>query len=485
MTILHDLSPSLLWKHFQMLCNTPRPSGYEAALREKLIRWAEERGLTCETDDAGNLLIRKAATAGMEDRASICLQGHLDMVAQQNEGTNHDFVCDPIRPRIIDGWVHASDTTLGADNGMGVAAALAVLESTEIAHGPIEALFTIEEETSMRGALELKAGWLRSDLLLNLDSEDRGEVYVGCAGGADVNVHRNFLESSIPQGWTVQQVEVKGLRGGHSGLDIHKGLGNANQLLVRLLIALGEQTGFSLVNFHGGTLRNALPREASARIALPESSLASLSHLCQTLAAQYQQELSSVDANVHITQLPAEGSAGLSEDDTRTLLNALFAAPHGVERMSADVPGVVETSNNLGVVNLASGNFSACLLVRSLRDASTRTLADRIKALFSLAGCTVTSDNGYPGWTPNPASPLLQRFQAVHAARFGHEAAVKVIHAGLECGIIGAIYPQMDMVSFGPIIRGAHSPNERVEISSVAAFWDLLVALLADAPKAA
>lgn len=480
--MLSQLTPTLLWAHFQTLCNTPRPSGHEATIRSKLIDWAERRQLQWLTDDAGNLLIRKPASAGMENRQSVVLQGHLDIVAQQNEGTGHDFTRDPIRTRIIDGWVHATGTTLGADNGMGVAAALAVLESDEIAHGPIEALFTIEEESSMRGALELQPGWLQSQLMLNLDSEDRGEVYVGCAGGMDVNVQGQFEQSPLPADWQVFQIDIKGLRGGHSGLDIDKGRGNANRLLVRLLIELGKDSALRLVSFSGGTLRNALPREAHAIIALPAAGTALLTQLISQLNTLYRAELMGVDEGVVISQRTASASQALTSDASRTLLNALNAAPHGVERMSPHFHNVVETSNNLGVVRLQDGQFECCLLVRSLRDQSTQVLADRIRSLFTLAGCQVQGENAYPGWTPNPHSQLLNLFQDVHQQVFSKPAEVKVIHAGLECGIIGATYPQMDMVSFGPIIRGAHSPDERVNIESVADYWKLLVALLEAVP---
>lgn len=480
---LLQLQPAALWRHFQTLCDTPRPSGHEQALRSSLIEWAQARGLSSEVDEAGNLLIRKAATPGMEDRPGVILQGHLDMVAQANADTPHNFVTDPIRTRIEDGWVHAQGTTLGADNGMGVAAALAVLESDDIAHGPLEALFTIEEESSMRGALELRPNWLQGSLLLNLDSEDRGEVYVGCAGGVDVNCQRSFAQASVPADWQGVRLSLKGLRGGHSGLDIHKGRGNANRLLVRLLLAALEQAPLRLHSFSGGTLRNALPREAFAELVLPQDAVNEL----QSLVAHYQQlylaELGDVEPKLQL-QLELQSSPNQALSDTASLqmLQLLDAAPHGVERMSPHFAGVVETSNNLGVVRLQQGEFSACLMVRSLRDSATLALAHRIRSLFQLGGCEVAMETPYPGWTPNPQSQLLTLFQQVHAQQFGKEADVKVIHAGLECGIIGAIYPELDMVSFGPIIRGAHSPDERVHIESVQDFWQTLVSLLAAIP---
>lgn len=472
---LEALEPRLVWQHFRTLCNTPRPSGHEAALVATLEAWADSQGLPHDRDEFGNLRICKPATPGCESAPGIVLQGHLDMVAQANAGHDHDFTRDPIQTYEKDGWLFADGTTLGADNGLGVAAILAVLEDPELTHGPLEALFTLEEETSMGGALNLAENWLEGSLLLNLDSEDRGQVYIGCAGGADVVVNAQLPSTALQDNEQVISLALTGLKGGHSGMDIDKPLGNANRLLVRVLWAL-ESFGARLINYHGGTLRNAIPREAFAQIALPADELGAALAMVETLAGTLKAELGSGDSNMTLTAERVElaDAEPLTRDASAMLLAALHAAPCGVERMSADVPGVVETSNNLGVLSVENGRFHLCALVRSLHDSATGAMAGRFQALFGLMGARVKVENGYPGWVPNPQSPLLATFNARHAALMGREPEVKVIHAGLECGILGSKYPQLDMISFGPLIRGAHSPAERVEIASVAEFWEML-----------
>ena len=482
---LEALAPSIVWRHFRTLCNTPRPSGQEAALVAILETWADAQGLAHDRDSFGNLRICKPATVGCEKAPGVILQGHLDMVAQANTGHAHDFSRDPISTYVADGWLHADGTTLGADNGLGVAAILAVLEDAELTHGPLEALFTLEEETSMGGALNLAENWLKGSLLLNLDSEDRGEVYIGCAGGADVVVDAQLPSAALRDDEQLIDLALTGLKGGHSGMDIHQPLGNANRLLVRALRTL-EAFDARLVNYQGGTLRNAIPREAFAQVALPsddvDAALEALTALENTLRA----ELGSGDSGLMLTTKRAaaeESVEPLTLDASAMLVAALHAAPCGVERMSADVPGVVETSNNLGVLSLEAGRLHLCALVRSLHDTAAIAMADRFQALFGLIGARVRVENSYPGWAPNPGSALLAIFKKRHAALFGQEPAVKVIHAGLECGILGSKYPHLDMISFGPLIRGAHSPDERVELESVEEFWKMLRALMEDLAK--
>ena len=478
---LESLSPTILWRHFRTLCNTPRPSGHEAALLAKLEQWAEERGLDHDRDAYGNLRICKPASPGFEQAPGVILQGHLDMVAQANANSPHDFTQDPIDTEIRDGWLMARHTTLGADNGIGVAAALAILEDDGIEHGPLEALFTLEEESSMGGALNLSEGWLEGQLLLNLDSEDRGQVYIGCAGGADVNVEAQLPQEPLTEDEVAMTLALTGLRGGHSGIDIHKGLGNANRLLVRVLRAL-DACGARLASYHGGTLRNALPREAFATIVLPRDEVEAARSRVAALEADIQAELSGIDDELSLSLKVADETPenALARQASRLLIAALHAAPCGVERMSVEVPDVVETSNNLGVVQLTDGRFHLCALVRSLRDSATADMAERFRALFELMGAHTRVENGYPGWTPQPDSALLQRFCELHHTRLGCEPEIKVIHAGLECGILGGKYPHLEMISFGPLIRGAHSPDERVEIASVAEFYGLLKALITD-----
>lgn len=483
---LSQLSPRPLWQHFQRLCEIPRPSGHEQALRSNLIDWATARGFSADQDEAGNLLIRKPATPGYENRCAVILQGHLDMVAQKRKDSAHCFEKDPIQVRQVDGWVMANGTTLGADNGMGVAAALAVLECDDLVHGPLEALFTIEEESSMRGALELRPHWLQGRVLLNLDSEDRGDVYVGCAGGIDINVRAQWPTLSLsPAAMSLFRIDVSGLRGGHSGLDIDKGRGNAIRIAARTLDAVSALTPLHIITFEGGSLRNALPRDCVTIIAVPTAFAASLVKEITVLSGLLLEEYGAVEPQLSLQVAPLESAEdstywqqALSQQESIRFIRLMLAAPHGVERMSPDFHLVVATSNNLGVMKLTNGHLRGCLLARALRESELRALAARIRAVFELGGCEVSLDNGYPGWTPDPESPVLGLFQTVHAHAFGDPAQVKVIHAGLECGIIGAKYPLLDMVSFGPIIRGAHSPDERVEIASVDAFWTLLCAVL-------
>lgn len=478
---LDTLSPAIVWRHFRTLCNTPRPSGQEERLASIIERWADERGLAHDRDAAGNLRVCKPASPGCESAPGVILQGHLDMVAQANADHPHDFATDPIDTYIADGWLHARDTTLGADNGLGVAAALAVLEDDTLRHGPLEALFTVEEESSMGGALQLAENWLQGSLLLNLDSEDRGQVYIGCAGGADVVVSANLPTSALRDDEQAWRLSLTGLVGGHSGIDIHKGRGNANRLLVRVLRAL-EPYGARLIDYQGGTLRNALPREAFATLALD----ADEGEAAQVRVAELQDELVAELAGVDegltlgLEALPAAPGEALTRTASHMLVAALHVAPCGVERMSVEVPGVVETSNNLGVVTLGHGRFRLCALVRSLRDSATADIADRFRALFGLIGAETRVENVYPGWTPNPESPLLARFRRLHQRLLGSDPDVRVIHAGLECGILGGKYPALEMISFGPQIRGAHSPDERVELDSVEEFWALLRTLIED-----
>lgn len=472
------LSPTAVWRHFATLCAIPRPSKAEARLRDHLRQWAVGQGLAAEVDAAGNLLLSKAASAGYESAPGVVLQAHLDMVCQKNTGCAHDFSTDPIRPVLKDGWLQAEATTLGADNGIGVALMLSVLEDRTLAHGPLEVLLTVDEEAGMGGARGLAPGWLKGRLMLNLDTEAWGEFYLGCAGGLDVNVARKGTAAELPDGACVCSLTVSGLRGGHSGVDIHEGRGNAIKLLVRALQALNLP--FELSSLHGGTARNALPREATAVLAMFPDVMASLPGRVAQIEAMLRTELAGVDDGLRLQLGVAEAAQVLSAVDRKNWLNLLHAAPHGVWRMSSRLAGVVETSNNLGMVSLSPGSGECNFMVRSLVDSAAGALADEIISLCALAGMDAVPAGAYPGWSPNPASPLLQRCQGVFAREFSATSRVQVIHAGLECGIIGAAYPGIDIVSFGPNIRGAHAPGEAVEVASVARCWQLLTAILAD-----
>lgn len=477
--VLNDLQPASVWAHFATLCAIPRPSKGEARLREHLEAWAEARGLATSVDAVGNLIVRKPASAGRESVPGVVLQSHLDMVCQANSDTPHDFTRDPITPVVRDGWLVAEGTTLGADNGIGVALMLAVLEDNSLVHGPIEALFTVDEESGMGGVRGLAPGVLHGSLMLNLDTEEWGEFYLGCAGGIDVNVHRSGMAEAVPDGYVGMRIDVRGLRGGHSGVNIHEGRGNAIKLLVRVVRQLERQCDVRLATLQGGTARNALPREAVVMLALPPEAVSALAEVLSDLQLVFRKELAGIDEKVSVSCTPCEVGSVMNRTEQAIWLASLHAAPQGVQRMSVRVPGVVETSNNLGVVQLSPESGACNFLVRSLVDSAGQALADEIVSLFALSATAAEQSGHYPGWAPNPASPLLAVCQSVFCDTFGAESRTQVIHAGLECGIIGGKYPGLDMVSFGPTIHGAHAPGEAVDVASVERCWRLLKAILA------
>ena len=478
--VFSGLQPATAWAHFSTLCATPRASKQEAGLRDSLRQWAINRSLAAEIDAAGNLIIRKPASTGREKCPGVVLQAHLDMVCQKNSDSNHDFSRDSIVPVLRDGWLVAEKTTLGADNGIGVALILSVLDDNSLQHGPIEALLTVDEEAGMGGARGLAPGVLQGKLMLNLDTEDWGEFYLGCAGGLDVNVERGAVSEPVPTGHQAWRIELCGLRGGHSGVDIHEERGNAIKLLVRVLRELEATFPLRLAELSGGTARNALPREASAVILLPGNVADPLA--AEVLEAQrcLRGELRGVEDGLELRVSACEVMAVMSSSEQRIWLSSLHAAPHGVRRMSRQVPGVVETSNNLGMVELYPNGGSCNFMVRSLIGSGSMALADEIASLWALSDSRVEKEGYYPGWAPNPDSQLLKLCQSVYRRDFGADSKVQVIHAGLECGIIGDKYPGMDIVSFGPTIRGAHAPGERVEVASVEKCWNLLTAILAE-----
>ena len=479
-----SLKPAIVWAHFQTLCDIPRVSKHEARLRDHLQSWGAARGLETLVDSAGNLILRKPATPGMEDRHGVVLQGHLDMVCQKNDDTDHDFHRDPIRPVLHDGWLVAENTTLGSDNGIGVALSLAVLEAEDVAHGALEVLLTVDEEAGMGGAQGLARAMLNGDLMINIDTEEWGQFYLGCAGGMDVVVHHRCATEPRPAGHVVRCITIKGLKGGHSGIDIHLGRGHAIKLLIRLLRKLARDHSMRLVELAGGTARNALPREAVATVTFAPQHEALIIAELAAFQSLLRDELAGAGENARVTvsTVAHDVATVLARQDQLKLLAALNAAPQGVKRMSTRVEDVVETSDNLGVIRIAEGRCEAVFMVRSLLDSAAHALADEICDLFALIGANAVKSGAYPGWQPNPDSALLALCQRVYATEFGASAEVKVIHAGLECGIIGAKYPQMDMISFGPDIRGAHAPGERVNVASVGHCWQLLKAVLAAVP---
>lgn len=478
------LAPQEIWTKFAELCAIPRPSGHEDAIREYLVVQGKALGIESFADEAGNVIMRKPATPGMEDRKGIILQAHMDMVPQKNNDKDFDFTKEPISAYVDGEWVTADGTTLGADNGMGVAAILAVMGAKNLQHGPLEALITASEETGMYGAFGLKPGVLQGDILLNLDSETEGELYVGCAGGLDLNVTLKYKEESVPAGYVAKKIDVKGLLGGHSGIEIILERGNANKIMARLLLKTQKEVGLRLAAIDGGGLRNAIPREAIATVMVPEAQVESLSKLVKTIAETVSAELKEVDDNVTIllsdTAIPA---SVMDLDSQNRLLNAIQGCPNGVFRMSPSIKGLVQTSTNLARVVSENGTIRMQALLRSSVDSEKEYLAETMSSVFTLAGAEVTPSGGYSGWNPDMSSPILKTMTASYEALYGQEPAVMAIHAGLECGLLGGKYPGLDMISFGPTICYPHSPDEKVNIASVGKFWDYLLHTLAHAPK--
>ena len=484
MNTIADLSPQVVWKNFYALTQIPRPSKFELEAAKYICDFGKNLGLESFQDEVGNVIIRKPATPGMEDRMGIILQAHIDMVPQKNNDVEHDFKKDPIKPRIVGDMVYATGTTLGADNGLGCAVAMAVLEDKEMVHGPIEVLITIDEETGMTGARALKPGVIKGDILINLDSETEGELYVGCAGGLDCSAVFNYTTEAVPAGYVGQALNVKGLVGGHSGMDIILCRANANKVLVRALLPLLRDLDARLINIEGGNMRNAIPREGVAYIAVPEAKLAEAKAVVAKVEAEVKVEYAATDkdAKVFLEDAPISGEA-ICQQVALNLCKALYACPSGVERMSDAMPGLVETSNNMAIVKSENGTISVHSLMRSSVDTAKDDLAEKMRAVFELAGAEVSFRGGYSGWAPNMASPILKEMKSVYEKLYGKQPAVMAIHAGLECGILGGTYPNWDMVSCGPTIFSPHSPDERVEIASVGKWWDFVVEVLKNAPK--
>ncbi|NTU53512.1 MAG: aminoacyl-histidine dipeptidase [Chlorobiaceae bacterium] len=477
------LEPKSLWNHFFQLTRIPRPSGYEAEVRMHVAGFGRKLGFETIVDEVGNVIIRKPATPGMEDRRVVVLQAHLDMVPQKNGDTEHDFEKDPIGTLIEDGWVKALGTTLGADNGIGMAAALAVLESDSLRHGPLEVLFTVNEEAGMTGAMGLKPGVLRGEILLNLDSEDEGVLSTGCAGGLDGTMTFSYTGIQVPPGCVSFEIRVSGLKGGHSGMDINLGRGNANKIMNRLLQMGYERYGVFLASIDGGSLRNAIPRESSARLVVSGTLGDLFLGDLQEQAGIIGGELEATDPGLRIEVMPINVPDRVIEEDLlKRLLEAVAACPDGVIRLSGEISGLVETSNNLARVRSDGHTLTVECLLRSAVKVSMQELAGVIGGVAERACASVVFRNGYPGWRPDKTSPILKVMTEVYRERFGRSPEIRAVHAGLECGIIGAAYPGLDMISFGPTIRHPHSPDEKVECASVGKFMDFLVATLAAIP---
>lgn len=474
-----DLQPQLVWKNFNKLCSVPHPSHHLEKITKVIVDFGKEHGLETIVDKAGNIIIRKPATPGRENAIPVVLQAHMDMVPQKNNDKVHNFETDPIEPMIDGEWVRANGTTLGADNGIGVAAGMAILESKDIQHGPLELFVTADEETGMYGAFGMEPGTLKGNILLNLDSEDFGELYVGCAGGVDANISWKYQGVAAIADDVALKVTIKGLKGGHSGLEINCGRANANKLLFRFLKEVISLYEARLAKVEGGNMRNAIPREAYAVISVPSEEVENIKKLVEEYADLFNKEYSITENKIEVLCEEIEmPELIIPEEIQDDLVNAITGCPNGVFRMIPAIPDTVETSMNLSIIEANATDISVKCLLRSSVDSKKEELSSMVESVFTLAGAKVEFSGSYSGWNPNLDSTILNTMKEVYKQEFGEEAAVKVIHAGLECGILGAIEPKLDMVSFGPTIRHPHSPDEKINIESVGKFWKLLVATL-------
>jgi dipeptidase D len=482
-TVFTGLSPERVWHYFAEICKVPRPSKQEKRITDYIVSIARNLRLEHELDEIGNILIRKPATAGYGNYPVVILQSHIDMVCEKNSDTYHDFDNDPIVPRIEGEWVKATGTTLGADDGIGIAAQLAILEAVDIEHGPLEMLFTVDEETGLTGAKGLKPGFLKGRILLNLDSEDEGELFIGCAGGQDTKVFMSYSRVAVNYDFAGYQIKVSGLQGGHSGDDINKGRGNAVKIINRLLWTASHQYEVRISEINGGNLRNAIAREAFANVIVPNRFNTDFIQYVKTFNSILKDEYKTTEPGLLVSFAPIELPSYLIDLSTQErLLNALYACPHGVIAMSADVPNFVETSTNLASVKMNDKVIEIGTSQRSSSEHGKKDVLNMVESVFRLAGAKITHDDGYPGWTPNPKSPVLDVTRNAYVKLFNQEPKVLAIHAGLECGLIGEQYPGIDMISYGPTIKGAHSPDERLQIDTVQRFWDLTLEVLKNIP---
>ena len=478
---IHELEPRIVWRNFHALTQIPRPSGHTEAVADFLVNFAKEHGAEAIIDEAGNVIMRKAATPGYEQRPTVVLQAHMDMVPQKLGDSSHDFLKDPI-PAYVDGeWVRSHGTTLGSDNGMGVAAAMAIIEDKAAEHGPLEVLITKDEETGMYGAFGLQPGILTGKYLLNLDSENEGEITIGCAGGMDVVCTMQYQELNIEsEGMEAYRVSISGLRGGHSGLEINEGRANANKLMARFLFAAVNTHCAWLSSWKGGNMRNAIPREGEAILLTPAAKAEELKNLVAHCHTLFNSEYSAIEnGNIEFTISPCDVPAkALPEEIQSSLINAVMAAHDGVLRYIPTIPEIVETSSNLAIINIADGNAEIDILARSATDSMKQWLCNSHIACFSMAGMKVSLEGGYSGWQPNTQSALVATMADIHERLFGQRPVVQVCHAGLECGIIGVVYPNMDMASFGPTLRSPHTPDECCHIPTVGRFYTYLLEIL-------
>lgn len=485
MSNLSSLTPSEVWKYFDQICQIPRPSKHEEKIVDFLMQFASSHKLEAKRDEVGNVIIIKPATKGMEAKETVVLQSHVDMVCEKNSDVKHNFDLDSIQPYVDGGWVKAKGTTLGADDGIGIAAQLAILASTDIPHPAIECLFTIDEETGLTGAFELKEGFFSGKYLLNLDSEDEGELFIGCAGGLDTVITFDYDLENVPSGSVGFKISVSGLKGGHSGDDIDKGLGNSIKLLNRFLWRTNTKYDLRLAIFEGGNLRNAIPREAYAIFTIHQEDVESMQADFKVYFENIKRELKTTEANILLKLEEVETPKMVVGETTQyDLLNSLYACPHGVIAMSRDIPGLVETSTNLASVKFIHDNqILICTSQRSSVDSSIKDIAYMVESVFRLANAKIVHSDGYPGWAPNTDSTIMGITVEAYKHLFNTEPKVRAIHAGLECGLFLEKYPILDMISFGPTIKGAHSPDERLEIETVDKFWRLMLEVLKQMPS--
>lgn len=487
MNPIEELTPKGVWKNFYALTQIPRPSGHTEKVANFLIEFAQNHGAEAFMDEAGNVIMKKGATPGYEDRMTTVLQAHMDMVPQKTKGCNHNFEEDPLDVYIDGEWVTARETTLGADDGMGVAAAMAIIEDETIAHGPLEVLITRDEETGMDGAFGLKAGELSGKYLLNLDSETEGEITIGCAGGMDILCNMEYQELNVsPEGMLCYVITIKGLLGGHSGIEINKGRANANKLMARTLFAAVNTNMAWLCSWHGGNMRNAIPRECEATVLVPEKMKDEFLALIEKCKKTFTEEYKDIETNgIQMTAVLSDTvpTTAIPEDIQENLINAIMTAHDGVLRYTPSMPELVETSCNLAIIDIADGKAEIITLARSSQDSMKQYLCNSYIACFSMAGMEVKLEGGYSGWQPNPQSPLVEMMSDIYEKMYGTRPLVGACHAGLECGIIGVNYPEMDMASYGPTLVSPHTPNEACHIPSVQKFFDFTLEILRNIPK--
>lgn len=484
MSDIKNLQPQAIWKNFYLLTQVPRPSGHLEKIQKFLLDWAKEKGIEAILDEAGNVLMRKPATLGMEDCKVVTLQGHMDMVPQKSPESAHNFETDPIEAYIDGDWVRAKNTTLGADDGMAVATIMAIMEANDIQHGPLEGFITADEESTMGGVNDMSTDLLKGDILLNLDNETEGEMMIGSAGGVNLTATLEYKEVEVDAADAAVKVSLGGLLGGHSGLEINEGRGNANKMMARFVQDAIANFDACLASWQGGNMRNAIPREAEVVLTLPKENVEALKEVVEEWRATFTSEYEAIEKGltfeVEDVALPAMIVPAEVQDN---LVNALCGCHNGVMRFIPEVPSIVETSSNLAIVEIAGGKAMFKVLVRSSRDSMRECCAETLESIFAMAGMRVELDGAYPAWQPNPKSEIVELMRNVYRDLFNAENKVQVIHAGLECGVIGAKYPNMDMVSFGPTMRSPHTPNERCYIPSVEKYWQFVLATLARTPK--